>query len=1389
MVKRPAKKPALRILFLEDAVKDLKSIERELRNADLEFEGRKAATKHDFRAALDNFQPDLILSDYDLPHFDGFSAMAISQKKCHEVPFIFVSGRLDEETAIEALKRGATDYVPKNRLERLPFAVNRALKESREHRLVDEALGRKEKQAELRRAIKDVDELLIRVRNERELFSQICRKVAKVSWLKFVWIGMVEEGTYDIKPAAWAGEEQGYLSTIKVRWDNSRYGRGPAGVTVREARAVVIPDVAHDQLFKPWRKEALERGFLSRASIPLLHARKAIGALSVFSGELDAFGDEEVSLLRNVAGDIAAGVSSLRLQKIAAENERKFRRFVEGLPEAIYVVDAKGKPVYESKKSEQLLRMPISKLGPKVKLGALAARYHVNLSGTNQPYPRAKAPAVKALKGQAATIDDAEIVAGKKRIPIEISSAPIRDEKGKVIYAVTTLRDITERKQARRALVESEKKYRQLVETAQEGVWVVDENLRTTFVNGYMAKMLGYSVEELIGTQPRRLLSPSQLKAARKSLPRIKSQPVAQYEAELVKKNGERMWARVTMTTARDPEGRFTGAVGFVSDVTAHKEADEKGQRLYSLLVATRSISQSLIRVKDERELYQQICNALKNVWYIKFVWIGLVQKNTYHVLPVAQAGLEKGYLSSIKVTWDDSKYGRGPTGMAIKTGKPFVMKDIENDPRFAAWRREARKRGYASSLAVPIIHRGEVIACCNLYSAEKGVFGNEEVEFLLEVAADVAFGVKALRMQEQLKQSEKRFEQFIEGLPMAVLVLDAKGHPVFASKKEKDLVGKEIEELPRDAGLEDLARFYGVQVAGTGQLYPMKKAPLAKALAGEIASTDDMEIRRDQKLIPVQVSAAPVFNEKGEVVYAVATTQDITERKQKERELAEEKELLAITLRSIDDGVITTDMKGKITALNRMAEKLTGVAAEEAVGEPLPRIFRIVDEKTSTIQKVAYREGGPFGRAPEAQNQALLMARDGLRRIIEYNSALMRDDQGRVIGAVLVFRDVTEKRRMEEELLAKTRLDSISVLSGGIAHDFNNILMGVSGNISLAKVETNPGTEIYQYLDGAGKAVQRAKDLTQQLLTFSRGGLPVKKAASIQALIRESASFILSGSKSKAEFVFPDELWAVEVDEGQISQVFNNLIINADQAMLQGGTITIGAENIILAADNELELPAGRYVKIFIQDQGIGIAKQDAGRIFDPFFTVKEHGTGLGLPISNAIVKNHNGKIEFKSEPGVGSIFYVYLPASEKEAELRTEEESALSVGHGKILLMDDMESVREIAGKMLARIGYEMEFVTDGAAAIQAYQKAMEQGEPFDAVIMDLTIPGGMGGKEAIKRLLELDPKLKAIASSGYPNDPGIAESKKFGFKATIIKPYEVKDLSETLRKVLRS
>ena len=507
------------------------------------------------------------------------------------------------------------------------------------------------------------------------------------------------------------------------------------------------------------------------------------------------------------------------------------------------------------------------------------------------------------------------------------------------------------------------------------------------------------------------------------------------------------------------------------------------------------------------------------------------------------------------------------------------------------------------------------------------------------------------------------------------------------------------------------------------------------------------------------------------------------------EEELNTERERMAITLASIAEGVVTTDTTGCITSMNRAAETLTGWKQSEAIGRAVEEVVHLVQQNNVTSQENPVESVLVTGQTLNPINHRILFSREGTERAVVTSTAPIRRQDKTILGVVLVLRDMTDRIRVDQELLKASKLESLGILAGGIAHDFNNLLTGILGNISLSKISINPQTESFGYLAEAEKASLRAKSLTQQLLTFAQGGAPVKKPMALAPMITESATFALRGTKSRCHFDFPPDLWSIDADKGQLSHVIHNLIINAHQAMPRGGTVTVRGKNISLRSndtDCKVALPKGQYVKIIVEDQGIGIPAEYLTQIFDPYFTTKQSGSGLGLSTAYSVTKNHGGSMTVSSELGKGTQLSLYLPASSNCEALQDDPLPSSVNGEGKILVMDDEDSVRLLLEEMLSHLGYQVESVPNGGDAITRYKQAQAMQQGYSAVILDLTVPGGLGGKDTLEQLRQIDPDVRAIVASGYSNDPLLSQYSAFGFLGMVAKPFQLGELSEVLHRV---
>lgn len=541
-----------------------------------------------------------------------------------------------------------------------------------------------------------------------------------------------------------------------------------------------------------------------------------------------------------------------------------------------------------------------------------------------------------------------------------------------------------------------------------------------------------------------------------------------------------------------------------------------------------------------------------------------------------------------------------------------------------------------------------------------------------------------------------------------------------------------------------------------------------------------EITLRRKDGSLRLTVASAEVLTIEGEQCI-LSFFYDITDHKQAEAAIAAEKERLAVTLRSIGDGVITTDIRGAIVIMNRVAEELTGWSQNEAEGRPLEAVFSIVNETTREPCENPIERVLSTGRIVELANHALLTSRDGTERVIADSGAPIMDRDGKTIGVVLVFRDMTEKQKILDAMQRAAKLDSLGVLAGGIAHDFNNLLTGLFGYVELAR-SVSKDARVIEYLEASLATMNRARALTMQLLTFAKGGAPAQKATPSIPFIQEAVGFALSGANVACHFSLGEDVWPCNIDKNQIAQVIDNIVINAQQAMPNGGFIEVAVRNLSVEEGEYPSLSKGRYVKVSIKDGGIGMPKDVMPRIFDPFYTTKTKGHGLGLATCYSIVSRHGGWIDVESEPGRGSTFYVYLPAATESVAVN----SAATVkqeGSGRVIVVDDEEVVRNTVGRMVEALGYTVVCARDGREAIDLYVRGTKAGQRFAGMILDLTIRGGMGGREAVTEIRKLDKELPVFVASGYGDDPVMRNPVEYGFTGSIGKPFTITELADML------
>ncbi len=639
-----------------------------------------------------------------------------------------------------------------------------------------------------------------------------------------------------------------------------------------------------------------------------------------------------------------------------------------------------------------------------------------------------------------------------------------------------------------------------------------------------------------------------------------------------------------------------------------------------------------------------------------------------------------------------------------------------------------------------------------------------------------------------QLEQEQARLEAVLEQMPCGVIIFDAFSQKTMLTNRKYT----EIWRVPAAGMKIDEQNWPGKFVHPDGRPYLHAELPIVRSVTrGETVATEEILCQRqDGSWMAVICNSAPILDREGKIAAGVLILSDITELKEATTKAALANQMQQI-IEFLPDGTFVVDQNRKVIAWNRALELLTGVSKGDIVGTDSYQGIFSEAHQGSLIDDIF--KGISFGlksakdHAGETVVRQILLPVLNQREnvLLDLKATPIRDELGEVTGVIETIRDITLEKQMEAETIRMQKLDSLGILAGGIAHDFNNILAVILANLQLAALKLRCREDITKYLDETIETTRKASQLTRQLLTFAKGGAPVKKTVSILELIVEAVEFALRGSKVKAKFYFLENPWVMEIDEGQITQVINNVTINAVQAMPLGGFLEITFENVVLSAESKYN--PGCYVKLSVKDSGCGIPADIMDKIFDPFFTTKEVGNGLGLSTSYSIIKRHNGYIEAESMAGMGATFYIYLPALAGEAVVPEVSPEVAAMGEYKILFMDDDEVIRQVIGDMLAYYGYRITIAKDGDETIDLYRQAISAGERYDVIIMDLTVPGGMGGLETMELLKGIDPRVKAIISSGYANDPVMSDYREYGFCGYVAKPYKIDELIEVLNTVL--
>ncbi len=922
-----------------------------------------------------------------------------------------------------------------------------------------------------------------------------------------------------------------------------------------------------------------------------------------------------------------------------------------------------------------------------------------------------------------------------------------------------------ERERAWEELGKSEEQLRHLTDALPVLISYVDAEQRYRFNNRAYEEWFGHSRREVYGKHVREVLGESAYKAIEDHVQAALSGQQVSYEQLVPYKDGGERWINASYVPRFTKDGRVDGFFALVYDITGRKQAEEALQRAHHELerrVEERTAELAAVNFRLQQEVaeHQRAEEALRSA-HRKLSAILDAMKESLTVVDVDfnLTDINETVMNAFGLSDKKSVLGRkcfevlyGRKEVCPTCAVAQAYRTIAPTYRVISPEKERTPGGRSFEIfAYPILDE---------YGIPSGA---------VELSRDIT---ERKHAERALRKSEARYRAIVKDqtelicrfLPDTTLTFVNEAYCQYFGKDPQELIGKSFMPLIPDDDRERVRSHF---------------ASLSRD--NPVATHEHRVVSPDGEIGWQQWTNRAILDQEGRLIEFQSVGRDITARKRAEKALRKSELQYRTTIDSMGDLVHVVDGNLRFLLINKAFEERLQDPdlRRRAIGRNVFEVFSFLPDRV----RDEYHQVLRTGETLITEEQTVI---EGKEYTTDTRKIPVFEDED-VVGVVTVIRDITERRKLEEELFYARSLEAIGVLAGGIAHDFSNILTTAVGNIFLARRRAADNPPVLDKLRAAEKAIFRARHLTDQLLTFSKGGAPIKKAASISELLRETTDFALSGSNVKAEFDISDQLWNAEVDVGQISQVINNLLINAVQAMPHGGIVSISAENVVASKNQHLPLKHGKYVKISVQDRGVGIPEEHLSRIFLPYFTTKPNGSGLGLATAYSIVRKHSGHITVDSEPGEGCTFSVFLPASRKKIPPKHAAPQEPVEGKGKILLMDDEQDVRETTGEVLRTLGYEVDVAAEGLEAIQLYTAARESGCPYDAVVLDLTVQGGMGGKEAIQQLLRVDPHVKALASSGYSSDPIMADHKSYGFMGVVVKPCRAEDLSRVLHDML--
>ncbi|MBN1807834.1 MAG: PAS domain S-box protein [Planctomycetes bacterium] len=940
---------------------------------------------------------------------------------------------------------------------------------------------------------------------------------------------------------------------------------------------------------------------------------------------------------------------------------------------------------------------------------------------------------------------------------------------------VRILSQTVAQKRTNRALQESEERFAAIFKAANDSVFMKDSSFRYVQVNPAMERLCGVAADAFLGKTDSDLFG-DELGAWSASIDSRAASGLVVEEEYAAVLNGRSTALHVVEVPVRDAAGNVIGICGIARDITKRRESEEEIRRL----------QQFLSIVVDNANVWLDVLDEKVNV----LVWNKAAERIS---------GYSRGEVVGHGKIWQwlypDPDYRESIVanvaeiidGKTSAEGMETVITTKSGENRVISW----HSRNLVAQDGSPI---GSVALGRDITARKEAedalIKSKEELEVRVRSRTAELNEANLLlqneiierrRADDALKASEHLYRTLVETSPDGIVMTDPKNRIVMLNSRAVELFG--------GTSAKDFLGTGFLDTVVRNNRKALDSLLRSAAASGGVKTVECLLSRRDGSTFDGEISIstlADIQDAHGGFVHII---RDVSERRNAERALADSERRFRLLTENAMDIIWGMDLDKRFTFVSPAIEYILGYTPEEALNMPLADRLSL---GTSALVDAAITEELAMecaeGVDPHRKKvlELLQKRKDGSSVWTEATASFIRDETGRPVGIVGVTRDISERKRLEEERLKTQKLESLGLLAGGIAHDFNNILTAIMGNISLARMHLK-NEKIHKVLKASEEAVSQAGRLTQQLLAFSRGGTPAKETASVAEILRETAEFVLRGSSISSTISIPPDLWPADVDKAQIGQVIHNLVLNALQAMPDGGTVKVEASNMDHPPPGAAALAEGRYIRISITDSGAGISPANLQNIFDPYFTTKQSGNGLGLTITYYIVKRHGGHIEVDSELEKGTAITVYLPASPDAAVSAHPAAARIHFGAGRILVMDDDKIVRSAAEGMLSYLGYTVETAVDGIDAVTKYRQAMKAGRSFDAVMMDLTVPGGMGGLEATREILASAPGAKIIVSSGYSNDPVISDYREHGFAGVMTKPYNLESLGSALHGVL--